>query len=655
MVLLSTVAIGVAAGTGSTFSLQTFLQAAQCALSAALCHHVVSLLSKEPSSDASVSRKPAKPRRRFPLARVKVSRPHGIRWQGIRNLGATCYMNSYTQVLFHLGVFRRLIFSASGNASNQQPTLEAMQRLFYKLAVSKEDADCGSLLPIFGWKRRRQQDCQEFAKLLLGRLEDELGQTPLRRRIKKIFAGKLESYVKCINVNYRSSKKEPFYDLTLDIGGKDLGEDCLSKALQRYTSEEILDGENSYEAGPFGHQPAKKGVRILQFPNVLTLHLNRSRFDPVTQGEVKLNKHFSFPTELNLDDYCPGSGLYSLFAVIVHKGQSAMAGHYYSYVRPSQKGGWFIFNDMYVRPISGAEAVEGSFGGSDDNGSAYMLLYIRSAAAKHILKSPKPEALNPALCKKEAQLARLRQAEETSVWLHVLFTRDVKELGSSYELPTEQEFQLELWRQVKDLQLQLRSRFPLIAPNHSLYEIKLCSQTSKVELHHLKPEQHLPDSASPVALICIESAFDAGLLHEWLRTLDVPAIEFLRCVMAPKDSKPCGSNTGSVPSNLSGLQKVPALQAVSRRNDGYCLVLPLDLPGAVLWPLVGHDIVRAAAVVGLQVDRQKVARAMVKASAGDDVVLLERLSLASARQAQLCLEAFVRTEVKMESHFVTHD
>lgn len=49
----------------------------------------------------------------------------------------------------------------------------------------------------------------------------------------------------------------------------------LLESLQKYTAEEMLEGNNAYDAEIFGKQTARKGVRFLRFPPVIQFHLKR--------------------------------------------------------------------------------------------------------------------------------------------------------------------------------------------------------------------------------------------------------------------------------------------------------------------------------------------------------------------------------------------
>lgn len=59
-----------------------------------------------------------------------------------------------------------------------------------------------------------------------------------------------------------------------------------------------------YDAGEqHGRQVAKKGVRFLRFPPVLNVHLKRFEYEMTTGTMVKVNDRFSFPREMDIDQY----------------------------------------------------------------------------------------------------------------------------------------------------------------------------------------------------------------------------------------------------------------------------------------------------------------------------------------------------------------
>ncbi|KAL0336707.1 UNVERIFIED_CONTAM: Ubiquitin carboxyl-terminal hydrolase 12 [Sesamum radiatum] len=115
--------------------------------------------------------------------------------------------------------------------------------------------------------------------------------------IQHLFEGHQKNYIECINVDYKSSRLESFYDLQLDVKG------ChdVYASFDKYVAIEHLDGDNKYHAGQYGLQDAKKGALFIDFPPVLQLHLKRFEYDFVQDGTVKINDRYEFPLQLDLD------------------------------------------------------------------------------------------------------------------------------------------------------------------------------------------------------------------------------------------------------------------------------------------------------------------------------------------------------------------
>lgn len=61
------------------------------------------------------------------------------------------------------------------------------------------------------------------------------------------------------------------------------------ESFSDYTAAEILDGDNKYDAGEFGLQPAVKGVKFISFPPILHLQLMRFQYDALQDANVKIN------------------------------------------------------------------------------------------------------------------------------------------------------------------------------------------------------------------------------------------------------------------------------------------------------------------------------------------------------------------------------
>ncbi|KAA3481509.1 ubiquitin carboxyl-terminal hydrolase 13-like isoform X3 [Gossypium australe] len=221
---------------------------------------------------------------------------------GLKNQGATCYMNSLLQTLYHIPYFRKAVYHMP-TTENDMPTGSiplALQSLFYKLQYSDTSVATKELTKSFGWDTYdsfMQHDVQELNRVLCEKLEDKMKGTVVEGTIQQLFEGHHMNYIECINVDYKSTRKESFYDLQLDVKGcKD-----VYASFDKYVEVECLEGDNRYHAEQFGLQDARKGVLFIDFPPVLQLQLKRFEYDFMRDTMVKINDRYEFPLQLDLD------------------------------------------------------------------------------------------------------------------------------------------------------------------------------------------------------------------------------------------------------------------------------------------------------------------------------------------------------------------
>jgi ubiquitin carboxyl-terminal hydrolase 7 len=113
----------------------------------------------------------------------------------------------------------------------------ALQSLFYKLQHGDSSISTKELTKSFGWNTYdafMQHDVQELNRVLCEKLEDKMKVWHLRvfsnnntkqlmcnysfvqgtivdGTIQKLFEGHHMNYIECINVDYKSTRKESFY------------------------------------------------------------------------------------------------------------------------------------------------------------------------------------------------------------------------------------------------------------------------------------------------------------------------------------------------------------------------------------------------------------------------------------------------------------
>ncbi|GMR60650.1 hypothetical protein PMAYCL1PPCAC_30845 [Pristionchus mayeri] len=390
---------------------------------------------------------------------VSAEAPHGVSWDsrkhtgfvGLKNQGATCYMNSILQTLFFTNSLRKAVYqmTISPDEDPESSVALAMQRVFYDLSHSDKPVGTKKLTKSFGWDSLDsflQHDVQELCRVLLDNLETKMKGTPVQDMIPTLFKGKMCSYIKCTDVDYESARDEIFYDVQLNIRSRDPSRHNTSFSImdsfRDYVEAERLDGENKYDAGEYGLQPALKGVRFVHFPPILQFQLMRFQFDPNLESNVKVNDRFEFTDLLDLNEFVEKNDegidyTYYLHAVLVHSGDFH-GGHYVVYINTNVKGRtshWCKFDDDVVSRSTFKDAIVANFGGDDPEvlgrifTNAYMLVYIRKDKIDEVLcevtdKDIPPELIERFEVDKIEEERHKKEKQDAHLYQNVYFLTD---------------------------------------------------------------------------------------------------------------------------------------------------------------------------------------------------------------------------------------
>ncbi|KAG2388438.1 hypothetical protein C9374_000602 [Naegleria lovaniensis] len=378
---------------------------------------------------------------------------------GLANQGATCYLNSLVQSLFHTPEFRYVIFKwrydAQRDPSKERCIPYQLQRLFAYLTLSKRKAvPTTSLTKSFGWEQSDafvQHDVQELNRLLFDAIdvsligsrnidnkeEQQNGLTPKIKEltnfhdvlISDIYSGIMLDYIEA--KDHRRESGEPVgrarEDIYMDLQLVVRSVSSVEEALDNYVKPELLEGNEQWICEELGNKKidAIKGLKLKTLPYILTLHLKRFDYDLQTWTRIKLGNMVTFPYELDMKKYVTnqsGSHIYDLFAVLIHSG-SALGGHYYAYIKSLSNGKWYNFNDSNVSEID-AQQVKLMYGTNDASATgryssstnAYMLLYRKrddNLNINHVEENMIPGDLREEVEKDNEQIAEeLRKAEE---------------------------------------------------------------------------------------------------------------------------------------------------------------------------------------------------------------------------------------------------
>uniref|UniRef100_A0A8C8FTU7 Ubiquitin carboxyl-terminal hydrolase 47 n=1 Tax=Oncorhynchus tshawytscha TaxID=74940 RepID=A0A8C8FTU7_ONCTS len=362
---------------------------------------------------------------------------------GLVNQAMTCYLNSLLQTLFMTPEFRNALYNWEFEESEEDPVTSIpyqLQRLFLLLQTSKKRAiETTDVTRSFGWDSSeawQQHDVQELCRVMFDALEQKWKQTEQADLINQLYQGKLKDYVRCLECGYESWRIDTYLDIPLVIRpfGASQAYGSVEEALQAFVQPETLDGANQYFCERCKKKcDARKGLRFLHFPYLLTLQLKRFDFDYTTMHRIKLNDRMSFPEELDMSPFidvedekspqtesCTDSGAenegschsdqmsndfsaddgvdegicldsasstervlkpkssltFELFSVMVHSG-SAAGGHYYACIKSFSDGQWYSFNDQHVSKIT-QEDIRKTYGGSSGSRGYYSSAFARS-------------------------------------------------------------------------------------------------------------------------------------------------------------------------------------------------------------------------------------------------------------------------------------
>uniref|UniRef100_A0A3Q4AJ23 Ubiquitin carboxyl-terminal hydrolase 24 n=1 Tax=Mola mola TaxID=94237 RepID=A0A3Q4AJ23_MOLML len=303
---------------------------------------------------------------------------------GLKNGGATCYMNAVFQQLYMQPGLPEAFLSIEDDTDQpEESVFYQVQSLFGHLMESKLQY----YVPENFWKIfkmwnkelyvREQQDAYEFFTSLVDQLDEHLKKMGREQIFKNTFQGIFSDQKICKDCPHRYEREETFMALNLGVTSCQ----SLEISLDQFVRGEVLEGSNAYYCEKCkDKRTTVKRTCIKSLPNVLCIHLMRFGFDWESGRSIKYDEQIRFPWVLNMEPYtvagmarqdCSGEGgegrgdstsggsprkkvtiseNYELVGVVVHSGQ-AHAGHYYSFIkdrRGSARGRWYKFNDNVV-------------------------------------------------------------------------------------------------------------------------------------------------------------------------------------------------------------------------------------------------------------------------------------------------------------------
>ena len=325
---------------------------------------------------------------------------------GLKNIGATCYMNATLQALSNTDKFTEYFLNVYH--SNPSDTSKRMSNEMYKVLYNlwsntKKTGDyapndfktaLSEENPLFAGVQAN--DSKDLINFLLERFHHELNNPGPKNNTNVInavnqlnemetfqafvneyfsdnksiitdcFYGLLETKSKCSGCNYvkfnfqiysflefplmdvnkymyMNGRKTYYY--TQDASGGSGPDVNLYECFDYHQKVDYMNGLNQMYCNICnGNRDTCYNSNLYSLPNYLIINLNRGK-GAVYKCNVK------FPETLNLLNYVSfkdGITTMKLYAVICHLGPSSMSGHFIAFCKHRQTHKWYCYNDSIV-------------------------------------------------------------------------------------------------------------------------------------------------------------------------------------------------------------------------------------------------------------------------------------------------------------------
>ncbi|KAI2647882.1 Ubiquitin carboxyl-terminal hydrolase 21 [Labeo rohita] len=264
-------------------------------------------------------------------------------YRGLRNQGATCYLNATLQVLFMTEAFRERVLLGTP-CDTSEILVSALKELFEELSSqdgAPQSVSTKGVIKALGIQNgnvdahtRDKASGGIGAGLPLSLAVEAFNAVDAVDALRSIFA-----------LCEQQDAVEHFLEI-LEKAGPNLAE-VFSGTMRN--NRVCSEGHTSHDDSSFKSIPIALNARdgtsceIHEHPAVLALHLKRFVYDYRSHMFKKNECPVDVPLRLSLQEH-----EYSLYAVINHSG-SRHGGHYTADIRSFTENKWYCFNDSYVR------------------------------------------------------------------------------------------------------------------------------------------------------------------------------------------------------------------------------------------------------------------------------------------------------------------
>ncbi|XP_030285770.1 transcriptional regulator ATRX-like [Sparus aurata] len=291
------------------------------------------------------------------------SSPPPVRYHGLLNQGATCYLNSVLQVLFMTEDFKEAV----ERHCCEYPATEYIDRHLKDLFddLKGNTADTYNITKKLGIHRvYEQQDAAEYYEKILSLTSPDASQ---------IFHGWLTDRTTCSACDTETDTDGAFWHLPLALVDSYSEHYSVVDGIKEHFRASEFSGENQMYCEKCDAKcDATIQCVMKHHPEVLMLLLKRFDFDYRYMTYVKINQTVDVPRILQI----PENQTYELYAFVDHSGD-LRSGHYTSTIWDEEN--WFTFNDSRVTLADYQQFQEDDF---EKSSSAYLLFYRKQNATQ---------------------------------------------------------------------------------------------------------------------------------------------------------------------------------------------------------------------------------------------------------------------------------